>query len=89
MQDRTANAFEFQPTLPLRGATELERVTLVDAMFQPTLPLRGATSTSELLALTSEFQPTLPLRGATPPGGLERQRLRVSTHAPLAGSDVL
>ena len=34
------------------------------------------------------FQPTLPLRGATPEGGRAVPHLpRVSTHAPLAGSD--
>ena len=34
------------------------------------------------------FQPTLPLRGATRLGVDEDHHLRVSTHAPLAGSDV-
>ena len=34
------------------------------------------------------FQPTLPLRGATGSGLQRVDRLRVSTHAPLAGSDL-
>ena len=34
------------------------------------------------------FQPTLPLRGATRCRGHDRRKHQVSTHAPLAGSDV-
>ena len=33
----------FQPTLPLRGATDVIGIGHVVAQFQPTLPLRGAT----------------------------------------------
>ena len=57
------------------------------AMFQPTLPLRGATFAATSAAWSSEFQPTLPLRGATHLRQRDRLQLRVSTHAPLAGSD--
>ena len=35
----------FQPTLPLRGATQITRGIVPKAQFQPTLPLRGATWT--------------------------------------------
>ena len=34
----------FQPTLPLRGATEKGLKQKTVAEFQPTLPLRGATT---------------------------------------------
>ena len=41
---------QFQPTLPLRGATPMRAVLVIDGtMFQPTLPLRGATSTLDAL----------------------------------------
>ena len=33
----------FQPTLPLRGATEIQIIPYGNSIFQPTLPLRGAT----------------------------------------------
>ena len=103
---------EFQPTLPLRGATGHWFVSVdYGTVFQPTLPLRGATRTSrrrlrtagcfnprspcgerqDLYALyleESKFQPTLPLRGATGQPGDVLRCQDVSTHAPLAGSDV-
>ena len=41
-----AGASMFQPTLPLRGATQATAMAQIAAMFQPTLPLRGATATS-------------------------------------------
>ena len=35
---------QFQPTRPLRGATEAIRAATERAKFQPTRPLRGATA---------------------------------------------
>ena len=55
--------------------------------FQPTLPLRGATSSSSMVTMHCWFQPTLPLRGATLSLPPHVALHRVSTHAPLAGSD--
>ena len=79
----------FQPTLPLRGATSKSTDRPARFPFQPTLPLRGATAISSASPGSHWwFQPTLPLRGATtmpsPAPGTEP----VSTHAPLAGSDL-
>ena len=37
------SAYEFQPTLPLRGETAERRADSSGKEFQPTLPLRGAT----------------------------------------------
>ena len=57
------------------------------AGFNPRSPCgerRGQTDVNELAKM---FQPTLPLRGATPENGRVVRRSRVSTHAPLAGSD--
>ena len=125
----------FQPTLPLRGATEAGRIegldirvsthaplagsdanvrlsTLSSSGFQPTLPLRGATKSRAANSMAIVFQPTLPLRGATRRATALRPRRTsfnprspcgerhevgrhslivpcVSTHAPLAGSDLL
>ena len=71
---------QFQPTLPLRGATERRVGCLGLPGFQPTLPLRGATRRINEALIECGFQPTLPSapRCTTHP---------VSTHAPLAGSD--
>ena len=78
----------FQPTLPLRGATSRASARFITTLFQPTLPLRGATEPAHVRDIDVWFQPTLPLRGATPEGGRAVPHLpRVSTHAPLAGSD--
>ena len=102
----------FQPTRPLRGATQRPdpqagndisthaplagrddaRMVGLDRRvgFQPTRPLRGAT-----FRLGREerhhmiFQPTRPLRGATLTADLARAVERISTHAPLAGRDIL
>ena len=58
--------FQFQPTLPLRGATYPSARVIGDTTFQPTLPLRGATLPVAFAGLLFVmFQPTLPLRGAT------------------------
>ena len=79
----------FQPTLPLRGATSSVGAAVRPNLFQPTLPLRGATLTTCVSVPASVvFQPTLPLRGATRKCPCcSRAPCRVSTHAPLAGSD--
>ena len=62
----TAEQREFQPTLPLRGATTIcEWAAFGSWKFQPTLPLRGATSGLDFRSPEELFQPTLPLRGAT------------------------
>ena len=56
--------------------------------FQPTLPLRGATVEGQGVSAKAVFQPTLPLRGATLCSAHAYHRECVSTHAPLAGSDL-
>ena len=79
---------KFQPTLPLRGATgKYPNSRIVEEMFQPTLPLRGATTPNATKCAATLFQPTLPLRGATSGNTKSSRQKRVSTHAPLAGSD--
>ena len=56
---------KFQPTLPVRGATEGSRFGVWVARFQPTLPVRGATTAVIQDFDNFLFQPTLPVRGAT------------------------
>ena len=66
MKILSVKRWEFQPTLPMRGATALELNKLNDDVFQPTLPMRGATSQGMDRPWTFfKFQPTLPMRGAT------------------------
>ena len=82
------NPGAFQPTRPLRGATEIAHKLTDTIKFQPTRPLRGATPCFHRGIAQSKFQPTRPLRGAT----LLRSvrvigHLSISTHAPLAGRD--
>ena len=55
----------FQPTRPLRGATNSAKTAKLDTKFQPTRPLRGATDEARKSADKCAFQPTRPLRGAT------------------------
>ena len=60
------NPGAFQPTRPLRGATEIAHKLTDTIKFQPTRPLRGATYLGVISASVDEiFQPTRPLRGAT------------------------
>ena len=52
---------EFQPTLPLRGATEALFTTWSSIWFQPTLPLRGATKGTTVIKDWSQgFNPRSP-----------------------------
>ncbi len=55
----------FQSTLPARGATTPQEVTLTSKTFQSTLPARGATADKRCNQLRKRFQSTLPARGAT------------------------
>ena len=62
----TISSFEFQPTLPARGATGRRCFAFPRVYaFQPTLPARGATRASMANLDLKAFQPTLPARGAT------------------------
>ena len=84
----STRSLEFQPTRPLRGAT-LATGRVVDiAVFQPTRPLRGATITGQLhRAHRGDFNPRAPCGARQNRQRLHRQRVRISTHAPLAGRD--
>ena len=58
---------EFQPTLPLRGATHLSHGVGVDSVVSTHAPLAGSDYRKNWdIVMAAQFQPTLPLRGATP-----------------------
>ena len=78
----------FQPTRPLRGATEHRVDHLVRQLdFNPRAPC-GARHDSYIIRYEMElFQPTRPLRGATSSTQLIQLPYEISTHAPLAGRD--
>ena len=78
----------FQPTLPMRGATQAQDNKMMSFIFQPTLPMRGATLNFGVAVNERvKFQPTLPMRGATVKRLIFDEYIRISTHAPHAGSD--
>ena len=80
---------KFQPTLPSRGATRPE-IALMPCSnhFNPRSP-RGERHLWPLVYdMEVIFQPTLPSRGATSKTISYNMSSIISTHAPLAGSDV-
>ena len=79
----------FQPTRPLRGATEITDCKCDHwTHFNPRAPCgaRHDDSTTEK-PWTDKFQPTRPLRGATFRALWYKFGYSISTHAPLAGRD--
>ena len=87
--DAKTKLISFQPTLPSRGATSGALPAACSShYFNPRSP-RGERRTSrEKITIDGvTFQPTLPSRGATQPCPRPHDRRRISTHAPLAGSD--
>ena len=85
-----ALSFGFNPRSPCG-----ERLPPIDRVreaieFQPTLPLRGATRTRGLgCSCTGCFNPRSPCGERRVEGACDSLLQPVSTHAPLAGSDVL
>ena len=81
--------YQFQSTLPARGATNSGCNNCNLLSFQSTLPARGATPYNPYNRPCNKFQSTLPARGAT---SLDRLKLKawvISIHAPREGSDRL
>ena len=77
----------FQPTRPLRGATDGSPGYISPFGFQPTRPLRGATICIPPSSIRDRFQPTRPLRGATAALGLVLEAaLRFQPTRPLRGA---
>ena len=82
-----ARAF-FQPTLPLRGATDVVTLRPRAPAVSTHAPLAGSDHDARSLRVVPLHVSThAPLRGATDNEQFPAIRLAVSTHAPLAGSD--
>ena len=81
----------FQSTLPLRGATRSTRCNISTYwVFQSTLPLRGATKQKgEDLLDISNFNPRSPCGERRNAIQQRIYLIKISIHAPLAGSDIL
>ena len=81
-------SWEFQSTLPLRGATRRNPQNHQNRMdFNPHSPC-GERQRKVLMAEhAKEFQSTLPLRGATRSEHHHSMIVGISIHTPLAGSD--
>ena len=78
----------FQPTLPVRGATQYQiRLARCIFNFNPRSPCGERLPLSLIPFCPKLFQPTLPVRGATPVRPHLPQVRVISTHAPRAGSD--
>ena len=81
---------EFQPTRPLRGATKLPNVKEQKTKnFNPRAPCGARQEQYRERPSSAEFQPTRPLRGATIIAKDTKKSSLISTHAPLAGRDVV
>ena len=78
----------FQPTRPLRGATEHRVDHLVRQLdFNPRAPCGARLLSRVQFLFPKSFQPTRPLRGATGDKTSQCGYRGISTHAPLAGRD--
>ena len=79
----------FQPTLPARGATPVNRVVFAIYAFQPTLPARGATQITMRQATTRAISTHAPRTGSDLAETLKAEyNPIISTHAPRTGSDI-
>ena len=78
---------KFQPTLPLRGATQGGHVGAHQLGVSTHAPLAGSDYAGVVLPPTIIVSTHAPLAGSDGFGGSVGCRNRVSTHAPLAGSD--
>ena len=107
---KTELLIQFQPTLPVRGATSTSRwgatpwsyfnprspcgerplhhrQRMDHSDFNPRSPCGERQVTVGTVLKLKEFQPTLPVRGATGLPLRDKLLVRISTHAPRAGSD--
>ena len=79
---------KFQPTRPLRVATQHFQTNYFGNLFQPTRPLRGATVLLCILLVGFLISTHAPLAGRDfTKGRGVISNIMISTHAPLAGRD--
>ena len=78
----------FNPRSPCGERPVLSVFSVAALDFNPRSPCGERRQDSKRGFRTYQFQSTLPLRGATAQTFLGEGRLRISIHAPLAGSDL-
>ena len=90
-EDRELRRADISTHAPLAGRDTPCREGVQESnAFQPTRPLRGATGSSTCGRRSyCKFQPTRPLRGATTHELDSIGNIVISTHAPLAGRDLV
>ena len=71
----------------MQGATVLIVTKILSVRFQSTLPMQGATVKRSINRSEKTFQSTLPMQGATTYTKEDNDKIRISIHAPYAGSD--
>ena len=82
-------AFQFQSTLPVRGATFLRACAFSFSLISIHAPRAGSDSSgTSTVFILSIFQSTLPVRGATEWQSTQDPNDLISIHAPRAGSDI-
>ncbi len=88
-RDSLMSVQHFNPRSPRGERPHETLIPLLRFLFQPTLPSRGATSPSGTCrGISRDFNPRSP-RGERQGHNLfPCNRCRISTHAPLAGSDI-
>ena len=87
--ERVRSRSRFQPTRPLRGATERDRRLRRGCFISTHAPLAGRDGTAgEATEGLLDISTHAPLAGRDRPRQGTAQRIRISTHAPLAGRDV-
>ena len=81
-----SHSFQFQPTLPARGATIFSVVMFFVLLISTHAPARGATISCKASKPSAKFQPTLP-HGERPGSARSRAAAQaISTHAPARGA---
>ena len=78
---------EFQSTLLMRGATEVEAIRQLEAQFQSTLLMRGATEAPASCSPTHDISIHAPHARSDVSWPIHRGNLQISIHAPHARSD--
>ena len=77
----------FQSTLPLRGATSVDRGWCDRLIISIHAPLAGSDQFQTTVRVLVSISIHAPLAGSDPSGHKALSRWQISIHAPLAGSD--
>ena len=80
---------EFQPTRPLRGATDFDRNGYLLGVISTHAPLAGRDNDSQVIFALHLISTHAPLAGRDDGSRIAIALIHISTHAPLAGRDDL